>query len=443
MIHNISVIGTGYLGVTHAVCLAELGHDVIGIDADPGKVARLAAGRPTFYEPGVAELLERHTGSGRLRFSKDPAEAAAFADIHFLCVGTPQSPDGPAADTHFLMAAVDQLVPHLDRPALVVGKSTVPAGTGRAIAERAAGLARPGIDVEVAWNPEFLREGHAVQDTLRPDRIVVGVSSAEAEKALRDVYRLLLDDGVPLVVSDVVTAELTKLSANAFLATKISFVNAMADLCEAAGGDVVTLAEALGLDGRIGPRFLSAGLGFGGGCLPKDLRATVANADELGACTTSALLREVESVNQHCRARLVDMAVQHCGGSLRAHRVGVLGASFKPGTDDVRDSPALDVAAQLQARGAHVSVYDPQANANAASVQPALGYVDAMGEAVRDADLVLHLTEWPEFLEADPAELRPLVREPCIVDGRNALDAHRWRSAGWSYVGVGRSGTDG
>jgi UDPglucose 6-dehydrogenase len=441
MIHHVSVIGTGYLGVTHAVCLAELGHEVIGIDADPVKVAKLAAGRPTFYEPGLADLLERHTASGRLRFSTDPAAAAAFADVHFLCVGTPQRSDGPAADTSYLMAAVDQLVPHLSRPALIVGKSTVPAGTGHLIAERASARARPGVEVEVAWNPEFLREGYAVEDTLTPDRIVLGVSSAEAEKVLRDIYRLLLDDGVPLVVSDVVTAELTKLSANAFLATKISFANAVAELCEAAGGDVLAVTEALGHDTRIGPRFLNAGLGFGGGCLPKDLRAMMANADELGVRTTSALFGMVESVNQRCRRRLVDLAVEQCGSALLDSRVGVLGAAFKPGTDDVRDSPALDVAVQLQARGARVSVYDPQANANAAALHPELEYADAMREALRDADLVLHLTEWREFLEADPAELRCLVREPRIVDGRNALDADRWRAAGWSYLGLGRPGT--
>ena len=443
MIHRISVIGTGYLGVTHAVCMAELGHEVIAVDADAAKVARLGAGRPTFYEPGVAELLERHTTTGRLRFTTDPAEAAAFADVHFLCVGTPQRPDGPDADTRYLMAAVDQLVEHLERSALVVGKSTVPALTAAAIAERASARAHDGVCVEVAWNPEFLREGHAVEDTLHPDRLVLGVSSAEAEKVLRDIYRLLLDDGVPLVVSDLVTAELTKLAANAFLATKISFVNAVAELCGAAGGDVVTLAEALGLDGRIGPRFLSAGLGFGGGCLPKDLRAMAANADELGAHTTSALLREVDAVNRRCRSRLVDLAVGQCEGRVLGRRIGVLGAAFKPGTDDVRDSPALDVAGQLRARGARVEVYDPQANANAAMVHPELDYVGGMRDAVRDADLVLHLTEWPEFLEADPAELRHLARQPRILDGRNALDVHRWRAAGWSYVGMGRAGTDG
>jgi UDPglucose 6-dehydrogenase len=435
---RIAVIGTGYLGATHAACLAEMGYDVLGVDTDPAKVARLARGEPTFYEPGLAGLLARHTASGRLGFTTCPRQAAEFADVHFLCVGTPQRAGGLAADTGHLVAAVEQLVPHLTRPTTLVGKSTVPPGTARHLAERASDLARPGVQAEVAWNPEFLREGHAVQDTLRPDRIVLGVESAEAEKLLREVYRPLLDDGVPLVVADVVTAELAKLTANAFLALKVSYINAVADLCDAAGGDVVTLAEAVGHDARIGRPFLDAGLGFGGGCLPKDLRAMMAGAEETGARDVFTLLREVDAINAHARRRMVDVALDSCGGSVAGVRVGVLGAAFKPGTDDVRDSPALEVAAALYARGAHVRVYDPQANTNAASLYPVLHYADDLPAAVRDADLVLHLTEWREFRDADPAELLPLVRRARIVDGRNALDADRWRAAGWCYRGIGR-----
>jgi UDPglucose 6-dehydrogenase len=435
---RIAVIGTGYLGATHAACLAELGYDVLGVDTDPAKVGLLASGEPTFYEPGLADLLARHTSSGRLRFTTSPREAAEFADVHFLCVGTPQRADGLAANTDHLMAAVEQLVPHLTRPTMLVGKSTVPAGTARRLGRRASDLAPPGVQVEVAWNPEFLREGHAVQDTLQPDRIVLGVDSAEAEKLLREVYRPILDDGVPLVVSDVVTAELAKLTANAFLALKVSYINAVSELCDAAGADVATLAEAIGHDPRIGRRFLDAGLGFGGGCLPKDLRAMMAEADEVGARDAFALLREVEAINAHARHRMVDVVLDLCGGSVVGVRVGVLGAAFKPDTDDVRDSPALEVAAALYARGAHVRVYDPRANTNAAALYPVLEYAGDLHAAVRDADLVLHLTEWREFREADPAELLPLVRRARVVDGRNALDAHRWRAAGWSYRGVGR-----
>jgi len=435
---HIAVIGCGYLGVTHAACLADLGYDVVGVDTDAAKVARLSRGEPTFHEPELASLLARHTATGRLRFTTSYETAAQLADVHFLCVGTPQRDDGLAADTRQLTDAVDALVPHLTRPTVLVGKSTVPPGTAHRLAARALRLARPGVEVEVAWNPEFLREAHAVEDTLRPDRIVLGVDSGEPEKVIREIYAPLLDAGVPLVVTDVATAELTKLAANAFLATKVSFINAVAQMCDAAGGDVVTLAEALGHDSRIGRSFLAAGLGYGGGCLPKDLRSMTASADELGIPDASALLRQVDRINEHCRSRLVDIVTEQCRGSVDGSVVGVLGAAFKPGTDDVRDSPALEVAGQLRARGAHVRVYDPKANVNAAALFPSLEYVDSAAEAVREADVVLHLTDWPEFRALDPAALLALPREAQIVDGRNALDAHRWRAAGWVYRGVGR-----
>jgi len=438
MSQRIAVIGTGYLGATHAACLAELGFEVLGVDVDPAKVGQLGRGRPTFYEPGLADLLSRHTASGRLRFTTSPAEAAQFADVHFLCVGTPQRCDGLAADTRHVVQAVEQLVPHLERSVVIVGKSTVPVGTAHRVAARAAELARPGVEIEVAWNPEFLREGRAVEDTLRPDRLVFGVCSAEAEKMLRSVYARQLDQGVPVIVTDVVTAELVKSSANAFLATKVSFINAVAELCEVTGGDVVALAEAMGLDGRIGSRYLQPGLGFGGGCLPKDVRAMTARAGEIGVFHAVTLLREVDAINLRRRERLVDLAVEECGGSVLERRVGVLGAAFKPHTDDVRDSPALDVAARLHLQGAQVTVYDPRANSSAAARYPTLGYADDVTGAVRDADLVLHLTEWPEFRELDPAELRKLVATPLVIDGRNALDAHRWRASGWTYRALGR-----
>jgi UDPglucose 6-dehydrogenase len=435
---HVTVVGNGHLGLTHAVCLAELGHEVLGVDSDVEKVRRLATGEPTVYEPGVADLLQRHTSSGRLRFTTDTAEAADFADVHFLCVGTPQRPNSLAADTDFLVDAVTALVPHLRRPALLVGKSTVPPGTAQQLAAQASSLAPSGVVVEVAWNPEFLREGHAVEDTLAPDRIVLGVPSTEAEKVLREVYGRLLDNGVRAVVTDVATAEMTKLAANAFLATKVSYINAVAELCEATGADVKVVAEALAYDARIGRGYLNAGVGFGGGCLPKDLRAMMASAAEHGSHDIFALLHQVDGINTRCRGRILSIAAELCGGNVSAHRIAVLGAAFKPGTDDVRDSPALQVAAQLHARGADVRVYDPRANGNGAVRYPYLHFAAGVPQALHGADLVLHLTEWPEFRQLDPARLRPMVRRARIIDGRNTLDPDRWRAAGWTFRGVGR-----
>ena len=435
---RIGVIGTGYLGATHAACLAELGFDVVAVDSDAAKVRALSAGTLPFFEPGLPELLQRHTASGRLRFTTSLQEVADHAEVQFLCVGTPQRADSMAADTSALFTVVEELVPLLTRPTLLVGKSTVPVGTAAGLAKVARTLAAPGLDVEVAWNPEFLREGQAVTDTLFPDRLVFGVTSAEAEKSLRQVYDVAISRHTPFVVTDLATAELVKVAANAFLATKVSFANAMAELCEVAGGDVVTLADCLGHDARIGRQFLDAGLGFGGGCLPKDIRALMSRAGELGANETFTLLREVDAINLRRRRRVVQLAAVECHGNLTGASVAVLGAAFKPQTDDVRDSPALDVAAQLQLRGAHVRVYDPRANDNAAKVYPSLSYVGDAVSAVRDADLVLHLTEWPEFMSLDPVRLLPLAATPRIIDARNTLDADRWMQAGWSFRGLGR-----
>src|SRR5919107_1724316 len=379
---SISVIGTGYLGATHAACMAELGHDVIAYDVDATKIAALADGILPFFEPGLDKLLREHTASGRLRFTTSIEELAERADVHFICVGTPQRPDGLAADTSHVEAAVRALVPHLTRPSLVVGKSTVPVGTAARLQQLAQRWADPGVNVEVAWNPEFLREGHAVSDTLRPDRVVLGVSSPEAEKILRFVYDAFVVEDVPVLVTDLATAELVKSAANAFLATKITFANAMAELCDVTGADVVTLADALGMDRRIGRSFLGAGIGFGGGCLPKDIRALMASADELGADDLVSLLREVDATNMRRREVFVDAAVAMCGGTVAGARIACLGAAFKPGTDDIRDSPALDVAAKLQRLGADPIVFDPQAVDNRARAFPSLTFVDSVDEAV-------------------------------------------------------------
>jgi UDPglucose 6-dehydrogenase len=437
-VQRLTVLGTGYLGVTHAACMAELGFEVLGMDVDAGKIATLSSGSVPFYEPDLQPLVAKHLDSGRLRFTTSYAEIAEFGDVHFTCVGTPQKRGDLGADLTQVDAVIAGLAPHLQRPCLVVGKSTVPVGTAERLSEYLRTHAPAGADAELAWNPEFLREGFAVMDTLKPDRLVVGVRSAAAEATLREVYAELISAGIPFLVTDFPTAELVKVAANAFLATKISFINAMSEVCEAAGADVTALADAIGHDPRIGRRFLNAGLGFGGGCLPKDIRAFMARAGELGAAEALTFLREVDAINMRRRARTVELARAACGGALLGRRVGVLGAAFKPNSDDVRDSPALSVAGQLQLQGALVSVYDPKAMENAAALFPTLSYATSATEACQGADLVLHLTEWAEFVAIDPATLGEVVTSKVVLDARNALDPQRWRDAGWTYRSLGR-----
>ena len=436
-----TVFGTGYLGATHAAGMAELGHEVLGVDIDPGKIAKLSAGEIPFYEPDLAEMLRDNLAAGRLRFTTDYDQAADFADVHFLGVGTPQKKGEYGADLRHVHSVIDELVPRLRRTSVIVGKSTVPVGTAAELAQRARRLAGADVDVEIAWNPEFLREGLAIHDTLHPDRIVVGVQadSIHTEAALRELYGSLIDDGVPFLLTDLQTAELVKVSANAFLATKISFINAISEVCEAAGADVQVLADALGHDPRIGRRFLNAGLGFGGGCLPKDIRAFMARAGELGANQALTFLREVDSINMRRRTRMVELAMAACGGSLLGANIAVLGAAFKPESDDVRDSPALNVAGLLQLNGATVNVYDPKAMENSQRLFPTLNYSTSVPEACDRADAVLVLTEWREFLDLDPAALAETVRARVVVDGRNCLDFARWSAAGWQVYALGRA----
>jgi UDPglucose 6-dehydrogenase len=429
----LSVIGLGYLGATHAVCMADLGYDVVGLDVDAARVEALTSGKVPFFEPGLDELLAKVLPTGRLRFTTSYDEIADVADVHFLCVGTPQRKGEYAADVSYVDAAVESLAARLHRPCVVVGKSTVPVGTAERVAERFAGL-----DVELVWNPEFLREGWAIEDTLHPDRLVFGVTSERGETAMREVFAPIIDSGVPVVVTDLATAQLVKTAANAFLATKISFINAMAEVCEVVHADVKKLSEALSYDERIGGRFLHAGLGFGGGCLPKDIRAFMARAGELGVDQALTFLTEVDAINQRRRARMVDLTRELLDDSLSGRRIGVLGAAFKPHSDDIRDSPALDVATRLHRAGAQVTVYDPAALTNARRDYPALDYAESAVAAAADADAVLHLTEWPEFVQMDPAALGDVVRRRNVVDGRNALDAARWRAAGWHYRALGR-----
>jgi UDPglucose 6-dehydrogenase len=435
---RISVIGCGYLGAVHAACMAKLGHDVVGIDVDERKIVALSDAKAPFYEPGLEHLLEEVQSTGRLSFTTDMA-AAAGCDVHFICVGTPQKKGENGADMSYVDAATIGLLPHLQPGNLVVGKSTVPVGTAARLAE----LVR---DVEPAahlvWNPEFLREGHAVSDTLQPDRFVYGVPDGSedhpAVAILDKVYSIPLANGTSRLVADLATAELVKAAANSFLATKISFINAMAEVCEAAGADVTRLADAIGLDDRIGRKFLNAGIGFGGGCLPKDIRAFMARAGELGADQALTFLREVDAINMRRRTRVVELARELCHGTLLGKRITVLGAAFKPESDDVRDSPALSIAAQLQLQGAVVTVTDPKALTNAATRFPELQYESDTEKAVEKADAVLLLTEWQQYRDLDPYELAGLVGFPRILDGRNVLDSGKWRAAGWTYRGLGR-----
>jgi UDPglucose 6-dehydrogenase len=432
---KISVIGTGYLGATHAACMSSLGFEVIGIDVDPAKVASLSAGIIPFYEPDLEELLQAELATGRLTFSSDPNQVAD-CDVHFICVGTPQVSDGLAADLTYVFAALTMIAPIIKSGSLVVGKSTVPVGTAAQMRQQLQAI-NPGADM--AWNPEFLRESFAVKDTLKPNRIVVGVTNQKAEAILRQVYAKSLAEQTPWVVADLPTAELVKVAANAFLATKISFINAMAEICEAAGGDVTVLAKAIGYDPRIGSRFLQAGIGFGGGCLPKDIRAFMASAQELGAEQALEFLREIDSINLRARTRMIDLVRKDLAEDLRGKKIAILGAAFKPNSDDVRDSPALDIAAQIQAAGASVRVHDPKAITNAKKLFPTLSYSESIEECIEGAELVLHLTEWKVYQELDPSLLINMVAQPLIIDGRNALDRDRWRDAGWKFRALGRS----
>jgi UDPglucose 6-dehydrogenase len=439
---RITVVGCGYLGATHAACMAELGFEVLGLDVDEAKVATLNEGRTPFFEPGLEPMLRKHVETGRLRFTTSYEEVAAFGDAHFLCVSTPQRHGDYAADLSHVESAVARLGPLLERRCVVVGKSTVPVGTAANIAQRLVELAPVGAEVDLAWNPEFLREGFALDDTLHPGRLVFGLTAAglhgHAEAVLRKIYAESIAAGTPVVVADLATAELTKVAANAFLATKVSFINAMSEVCEAAGADVTLLADGIGHDPRIGRSFLNAGLGFGGGCLPKDIRAFIARAGELGAGEALTFLREVDAINQRRRQRVVDLAAELLNRPWPGARVAVLGAAFKPDSDDIRDSPALNVAGRLHLFGAHVTVHDPQAMDNAQRAWPTLAYADSVSEACRDANLTLVLTEWPQFRQMDPMSLNDVVAERRVIDGRNCLDPVRWRAEGWAYRALGR-----
>jgi UDPglucose 6-dehydrogenase len=432
---KVSVIGTGYLGATHAACMSSLGFEVIGVDVDASKIALLNAGKVPFYETGLEDLLQQEIATGRLTFSTD-FNAIADADVHFICVGTPQLEGSLAADLKYVDAALDAVATVCKPGSLVVGKSTVPVGTAARLRER---LLKINPKVDLAWNPEFLREGFAVEDTLHPNRLVVGVVNDAAEAKLKEIYKSNLAENTPWVRADLPTSELVKVAANSFLATKISFINAMAEVCEAAGGDVTVLAKAIGYDPRIGSRFLQAGIGFGGGCLPKDIRAFMARAGELGADQALEFLREIDSINLRARQRVIELVRKDLSDNLAGKKITVLGAAFKPDSDDVRDSPALDIAAQIAATGAIVTIHDPKAIAPAKKRFPALGFSEDIEGALKGAELVLHLTEWKVYRELDPAKMAKLVASPIIIDGRNALDREAWVAAGWKFRALGRA----
>lgn len=432
---KLSVIGTGYLGATHAACMASLGFEVIGFDTEVSKIELLSQGKVPFYEPDLEELLAEQIKTGRLRFTKDINDLADV-DVHFICVGTPQVKGGNAADLTYVNSALESIAKIVKPGGLVVGKSTVPVGTATRLRDRLIEL-NPNADL--AWNPEFLREGFAVEDTLRPNRLVVGVTNDNSEKILKEVYATNLKENTPWVRADLPTAELVKVAANSFLATKISFINAMAEICEAAGGDVTILARAIGYDPRIGNRFLQAGIGFGGGCLPKDIRAFMARAEELGAKQAVEFLKEVDAINLRARQRIIELVRRDLSEDLVGKKVAILGAAFKPDSDDVRDSPALDIAAQIQAAGAVVTVHDPKAIANAQKRFPALKFAEEINNTLKDAEIVLHLTEWKIYREINPAQVKSLVKTAIMIDGRNALDRDAWRAAGWKFRALGRT----
>jgi UDPglucose 6-dehydrogenase len=430
---RLTVIGCGHLGATHAACMAEIGHQVLGVDIEQDRVDLLRTGRAWFLEPGLDEMLARHVRSGRLRFTTSFEEAAAFGSVHFLGVGTPGLPDSAGYDLSQVFGAIAALAPHLTQPALIIGKSTVPPGTTARVIGQLQDMAPAGDGVKVAWNPEFLREGHAIEDTTHPDRIVVGVPDSDSEATIREIYRTLTDMGIPLLATDAVTAELVKGAANAFLATKVSFINAMADVCAKTGADVATLADAIGMDARIGRAFLTAGIGYGGGCLPKDVRGLAAFAAGTGAHSAADLLAAIDAINSGRRQQVVDL-VQALLGDLSGKRIALWGAAFKPGTDDVRDSPSLEVADRLSRLGARVVVYDPQAAGNALVAFPHLRQADGAVAAAAGADAVLVGTAWAEFAAVDPATVAAAAANPLLIDACQGVEAGRWRAVGWTVA---------
>jgi len=433
---KISVIGLGYLGTTHAVAMAKLGHNVIGIEPDESRIQQLAAGELPFFEPGLGEALKQVVAAGNIRFQTQHDEVSAESDIHFICVGTPQAAGQQSADTSYVFAAANQLAAVLRPSSLVVGKSTVPVGSARDIIASMQEVA--GFIPKLCWNPEFLREGTALADSLLPDRIVIGSDDPNHNQALKVCYQNILDQGIPVLELDLETAELVKVSANAFLATKISFINAMAEIAEASGADTVKLAEAIGLDNRIGKSFLRTGIGFGGGCLPKDIRGFIARAEELGVGESLAFLKEVDQINLRRRQRIVSLATKELG-EIADKNITMLGISFKPDSDDLRDSPALEIALRLKALGGIVTIHDPVSLGALEQKSTGLTTEIDLQAAIKDTELVILGTEWAEYKNLDPATVSSFPKIKTIIDGRNVLNVDTWQQAGWRVIAPGRN----
>jgi UDPglucose 6-dehydrogenase len=430
------MIGTGYVGLVSAACFAEFGVDVIAVDKDESKIDGLRAGRIPIYEPGLDDLVLRNTAAGRLRFTTDLPSAVRAADAVFIAVGTPSRRGDGHADLTYLFAAAEEIARGLDRNGVVVTKSTVPVGTGRRLQQHFAQL-RPDLTIEVASNPEFLREGSAIEDFMRPDRVVVGVETAHARGVLERLYRPLNLHKTPILVTAIETAELIKYATNSFLATKVTFINEIADLCEKVGADVQVVAQGLGLDGRIGSKFLHPGPGFGGSCFPKDTTALLRIAEE--ANVPMRIVESVVAVNEGRKRNMVRKIVQACGGSVRGMTIAVLGVTFKPNTDDVRDSPALVIVPALQAEGATVRAFDPEGMASAARELPGVTWCADAYDALERADAMVVLTEWNVFRGLDLERARSLLRRPVVVDLRNIYAPTELEALGFDYTSIGRA----
>ena len=432
---RIAMIGTGYVGLVSGACFSEFGVNVVCVDKDEGKIGRLRAGKMPIYEPGLDQIVESNVRAGRLSFTTDLAAAVAGADAVFIAVGTPSRRGDGHADLSYVFGAAEEIARALTGYAVVVTKSTVPVGTGRRVAEILRKL-RPELEFDVVSNPEFLREGSAIQDFMRPDRVVIGAESERARNIMRELYRPLYLIETPLLFTTVETAELTKYAANSFLATKISFINEIADLCEAVGADVQDVAKGIGLDGRIGRKFLHAGPGYGGSCFPKDCLALARTAQEAGAPVT--IVETTVKVNETRKERMAARVIRACGGSVEGKTIAVLGLTFKPNTDDMRDSPSLDVIPALRKAGAAIRAFDPEGMEEAKKLLDGVDFRQGAYDAMEGADALVILTEWNEFRALDLKRVKALLRSPTVIDLRNIYKPADMAEAGFYYFSIGR-----
>ena len=432
---RIAMIGSGYVGLVSGACFAQFGHDVACVDKDADKIARLRRGEIPIYEPGLDRLVADNMRAGRLEFGGDLAGAVARADAVFIAVGTPTRRGDGHADLSYVYAAAAEIAKAIAHYTVVVTKSTVPVGTGREVA-RIIREAQPAAEFDVASNPEFLREGAAIEDFMKPDRVVIGVESERAREVMAAIYRPLNLIQTPMVLTNIETAEVTKYAGNAFLATKITFINEIADLCEKVGADVHDVARGIGLDGRIGGKFLHPGPGFGGSCFPKDTLALAYTAREVDAAQT--IVEQVIEVNNARKKKMARKVIDFCGGAVAGLSIGVLGLTFKPNTDDMRDAPSLDIVPALQAAGAKIVAFDPEGMTEAGRLLSGVTFVKTAYDAAANADVLVVITEWHEFRGLDPRRIKKAMRQPRIVDLRNIFDPEEMRSLGFTYEGIGR-----